>query len=474
MERQEKILKVIIWLVFLTALAFFLRYLFVCLFFPYPLHYREGVMTNWLRQLAKGKSLYPVITFSGPFVHNPYLPNFYLLSLPFYYLFSRYGIFLPARLLSMLSLLLSAGLIFSLVKKKAGTTLAILSVSLFLFSPVTVYVAGSLQPDTTGLFLVLAALTVSFLTSFKYGAIFSGFLASLSFFVKPFFLAVAFGCGAAWREKKCGLTYLFSFFLFFSLFLLAITLCWGHGFWQHFWQLNMSGFSLRQFFHLLVQVSGRHVILFSMVIFSLFSRKKQWWQSYLICVVLAIFFSLKIGAEENYYLELVAAGSICLAFLPGETAQQQVVYLLCLAQLFLYLPLKPAAVFTRTYGQEVPAVVSSLTPDFARRQVGQLICSALRPLPEPVISEDVGYLLLSGHEVFFQPYQFTQLARQAKWPEGIILQMVREKKFSAIVLSAESYQEKSVFFSPSFLRKVKSCYVISRIIGNYYLLEPLR
>ncbi|HPP11798.1 MAG TPA: hypothetical protein PKW42_03615, partial [bacterium] len=173
-----------------------------------------------------------------------------------------------------------------------------------------------------------------------------------------------------------------------------------------------------------------------------------------------------------YYLEMVAAGSLAFGFLFSLSQPRQTTYLLALAQLFLYLPLKPAPVFTRTYGQEVPAAVSGLTPGKVEREIGQLLRGYLGPLAEPVICEDPGYLLLSGKEIFLQPYQFARLAVVGRWQEEPLLKMVQQKKFSAIIVSAESYQQQSVFFTPAFLRELKKNYVLSRIIGNYYLLEP--
>ncbi len=462
----------VVWLVCLASLFFFFRHALGCLFFPYPLHYREGVMTNWVLRLIKGASLYPAVSPTGPYLHNPYPPTFYFLVWPLQRVGSKMGLFFPGRLVSFLSLLAGAWLIILMVKKKAGLTAAVACGALFLFSPVTLYATAVVQPDTTGLTLTLASLFLTEKSRSKAGAIWCGLLSASALSVKPFFLAAALACGRGWMEKKRGLIFLLSFLIFLTLFFLVAILFRAEAFWQHFWQMNLLGLSWKQFGHLLVQVFGRHPFLLAAIVLVLKGRAERFWQFYWLLVLVALAGSLKVGAEENYYLEMVAAGSLAFGFLFSLSQPRQTTYLLALAQLFLYLPLKPAPVFTRTYGQEVPAAVSGLTPGKVEREIGQLLRGYLGPLAEPVICEDPGYLLLSGKEIFLQPYQFARLAVVGRWQEEPLLKMVQQKKFSAIIVSAESYQQQSVFFTPAFLRELKKNYVLSRIIGNYYLLEP--
>ncbi|MCM8770099.1 MAG: hypothetical protein NC911_10650, partial [Candidatus Omnitrophica bacterium] len=273
------------------------------------------------------------------------------------------------------------------------------------------------------------------------------------------------------REKRA-----ISFLLAFFFCLIIVTISsgvLGNGHLElHLWQLNLIGFSWKHFFHLLVQVAGRHPFLLMAVILTLSQHQERLWRWYLFLALVALATSGKIGSEENYYLELIALGSIGSGFLIGRISCQ-IGYLISLAQLFLYLPLQPAAVFNRTYGQEVPAAVSGIIPGQSQREVGELICAYLKPLSEPVISEDPGYLLLVGKKIFLQPYQYTQLVKAGRWDEKPLLKLVEEKRFSSILVGKESFEGKSVYFTSRFLTSVRNNYLISRIIGNYYLLEPV-
>jgi hypothetical protein len=458
-------------------LVLLLRHINIMLSFPYPVEYREGIVLNWILRLVSGNSIYPP-AFSLPYLHNPYTPGFYWVAAVFQKTLPADNVFLPGRLLSFFSLVLSTAAIMLLTKKYSGTKIALFSTSLFLFSPIVIRYASLLQVDMTALVFALTGMLIIKSENSPWTTVFSGILCALSFLVKQtFFAALATGIVVSFlRQRKTGWIFLTTALLTIFVSLATAYLVNGRDIFTHLIFMNILPFDFQHFLSLFSGMAGKHPFLFGALALFMISDSKNrsvlWWYSFF--VVCSLFFSAKIGAEENYFLEFISVSAVAMGMMARllKDESKQVLLLCIAAQLILYLPLKPAPVFTRTYGQEITDIGASLTPGSTEWDIGEIITAQVKAEEGPILSEDPGYLVMSGKQIVFQPYQYTQLAQVGKWNDSEIVDMVINKTFSLIILSSDSVERQSNYFTPKIITAIKTNYTVRRIVGNYYLLEP--
>ena len=96
----------------------------------------------------------------------------------------------------------------------------------------------------------------------------------------------------------------------------------------------------------------------------------------------------------------------------------------------------------------------------------------LRAAADPILCEDLGYLLLANKRVVLQPYQFTQLNRAGRWDDTPIVEMIQKRAFTLIVFSTDPAREPSPYYTPAMRQAMNEHYISRRTIGKYHLLEP--
>jgi len=99
--------------------------------------------------------------------------------------------------------------------------------------------------------------------------------------------------------------------------------------------------------------------------------------------------------------------------------------------------------------------------------------SEIRAVSGPVLSDDTGYLLCAGRPLMLQPYQFRQLARLGMWSDEPVVQAIRNKDFSLIVVATDPVVGDSDFFTDRMLEAMAENYREKQIAGRYFVLEPM-
>lgn len=448
-----------------------------CISFPYPLEYREGVVQYFVNCFVKNNPLYPEIKENPPYMHNPYTPFYFFITGILQKILPQIHTFFAGRLLSFLCLLVTCLSIFKIVKQRASTSAGLIASGLFLCSPVLINYGSIEIVDMlalcTGILGIFAAEEKT-----KKGLFISGILCSLSFLTKPLFFLPAIGIFIAImisKEKKKN-WFLVPFvvmtvFVFFYLFLK-----YKSSVFNHLIILNTLPFSFSHFLNVFSQTGVRHSFLFGFLAMFIVLNKDKKSPLYWYCVLspLTLLFSSKTGAESNYFLEIIALSSIAtgIVFEKIEPSMKNTFLLTCMAQMFLFLPFKPAPVFTKTYGQEIPGVIYS-EPGKVLKEAGDIITGELMAVSDPVLSEDIGWLVAAEKEVLVEPYQFSNLAKYGRWNDAFIVDMIKEKQFNLIVMTAESYEGTTEKFTENMINAIKENYSIKRVIGNTYILEPL-
>ncbi len=475
-----------------VMLAAFVRHVLVTLPFPYPVEYGEGVVVNWMMRLSRGMELYPAISRDDmPWLHNPYGPLWFWLSalLPDF----GPGVFAKARTLSLVFFAVSLFLVYRLCRRDLKPAGAACVCVLFGASPLIWRYAVMARVDMAALAASLTALLLMERGTAGRGAgegegvrrsdrpamfrwFFAGLAASAALLVKPVFVAAPLaGLAAGLRQ---GRSKTISFAAGLALPLL------GAGIWllirgersvlEHFGAMNRIGVSIPLMIVIALGGAGRHPFVL-LAFFTGFRRldhgSPRWW--FALFMAASLLLGVKIGADSHYFIPPLIAAVLLAAPLTSHVISRggMKLLLLCLsAQLALYLPVAPRPVFTATYGQEVPAGHSALTPGESDREIGRLLVGEIVGVDGPVMADDPGYLLAGGREVLIQPFQYGRLAEAGRLDTDALTRRIEEGYFALIIIRDEQAGGPSASdFPPDVIESVRRNYQLHREIGPYLL-----
>lgn len=455
---------------------FALRHTVVTLRYPYPVEYGEGVVANWIRAVDGGHALYPAVGDSAPFLHNPYPPLFYRMAAVAGKLAGKPGPFIVPRAFSAISFFICALVIFAIVRAREPVVSAWAAAGLFALSPVVLRYSVMARVDLTALAYALAGLYVlDRYRSRPIAAALPGFLCACAFLVKPLYvvpvaagLIVCFGRG--WKH---GTTFLCAVIAVTVVGLVPDALRNG-AMAQHLLVLNRLPLEPGTAFSLFAETAGRHAVILAAIPLLLWHREAgrspAWW--YAALAPAGLFFAAKTGAEQNYHLELIAMSSIACGLVSGRFRAGGLLPAVFAAQMILYLPIEPAPVFTRTYEQELVSTGSSTTLSRENCEMGRIITAELRAAGDPVLCEDIGYLILADRTITLQPYQFVQLAKSGRWDDSMVVDMIRSRVFRLVVIGSDPETESSPYFTDRMLDAIRENYLLGRTEGKYRLYLP--
>ena len=152
----------------------------------------------------------------------------------------------------------------------------------------------------------------------------------------------------------------------------------------------------------------------------------------------------KVGSSVNYFFPTIAACALLAALVPlaprrsGLAAALLVAYAVGLGPLADGRGLGGMALRSLTayrdlgtpgydrMGWRVPANGN----DPAQRQ----LVARLRSTPGPILSENMGDLVLAGHRIFFQPFEMTRLYRAGRWNDAPLVRRAQTGGFGLVVL----------------------------------------
>jgi len=103
--------------------------------------------------------------------------------------------------------------------------------------------------------------------------------------------------------------------------------------------------------------------------------------------------------------------------------------------------------------------------------------AALDPLaagtPGDVLDEDMTHTLLSGKQVYLQPFEFSEEARAGRWDQQPLLEAIRQQRFALVIMTYElSPQLQIERFTPQMIEALSANYCeVSRTI-HYFVYDP--
>lgn len=453
------------------------RYVMLCLMHPYPIEYGEGVVLNWVLQAQAGRPLYPELTDRFPFTHNPYMPLFYLLAAPLQSLVGGLNLFLAGRALSVAALLVCGLAMFGLVRGRGGVAAAWGATGLLVLSPVLLRFGAMERVDLLG--VAFAAVSLLLLErDTRRCTVAAGVLAGCALLVKPTLVAAAVAglCVSLGRGRSRLAVFVPALAGSLAAGLLVSMVRAGSDPVAHLIRMNLLPADALHAADLLGTVFGRHPVLVAAMVLYLGLRCRDrdslWWFG--LASLAGCGLAAKIGSQENYFLELLFAGAAAAGRVAGSARPplRGLAVWLLIAQYLLYVPVRPATVYSRTYGQELAGTSTSVAPTAEERSMGELITAEIAAAQGMVLSEDVGYTLCGGKPELLEPYQFQQLARQGRWSDAPVVRAIQDGGFALIVLGTDPAAGESEYFTRAMLEAMAGRYRIKRIVGRYFLLEP--
>lgn len=436
----EEVARIIFFIFSAAALLVCLLYQLLAVPHPYSLDYGEAPLVDQAMRLASGQNIYRADLSSPPYTISNYPPIYVSLVAVGVKLFGPAGAFFFGRILSVICTWGAAIFLVLIVYSQTRDRIAALSAGIVLLAfPFVVYWSPLLRIDMLALALSLAGLCLLVwkpVTPRRLAGV--ALLLTAAIFTRQSYglaapvAAFVWLLGRDWRQA-IRLALLVSG-MGLALFLLLNTLTRG-GFFFNIVTANVNEFRMDLLEDNWERLKEAALILLCSagVSLVLIPRWNPLWTlavPYLIGATISAATIGKIGSNVNYLMELCAALSLAAgvviawsrAHLPFHTVRAALLILLVLA-----------------VGNMLHRTLDEYTWDLRERRAARTELSELMTLvaetPGPILADEyMGMLTLNGRPLVIQPFEVTQLAWAGMWDQTSLLESIKNKEFSAIIL----------------------------------------
>ncbi len=439
----------------------------------YSMDYGEAPLVDQAMRLANGQNIYRADISTPPYTISNYPPLYVAVVALAVKAVGPAGAFAAGRTVSALSAWIAALCIaFILHKVTKDRLAAFIAAAVFIAFPFVTFWSPLLRIDLLALALSMAGLAL--LASQPVSTprfILSGLLLTAAIFTRQSYALAAplaafiWLIGPTWNWKR-GLLYAAlvggsSLVLFFILNTLT-----GGGFFFNIVTANINEFRmdiLRYNWENLVAAA-----LFPLLVggFSLFllPRWNPLWTlaaPYLIGASLSALTIGKVGSNVNYLLELCAALALAAGAVIAWSRTQAAVPHSLRALLLVLLALG--------LGRMMHVTLMEKTGDMRNRQVNSTELNKLetfvKDTPGTILADEyMGMLTLQGRPLVIQPFEVTQLAAANVWDQTPLLESIRNRKFSAIILYDQPWSNER--WTPEMLDEIYRSYTLSGLIAG--------
>jgi hypothetical protein len=447
----------------LWAASLLARHGLAALTFPYPLNYGEGPLLDQAARLAGLRNIYPADLSRPPYVISNYPPLYVLFQAPFVSFFGPE--FWYGRAISLLSTLASAALISALINALYRDRIAALAGGLtFLGVPFVLHWSSLGRVDMLGLALSLAGLCVVVRQPRGSGGLILAALLLVAAIYTRQTLALAAPLAAfvyllaeGRRRRALALSVLVGGT---SLLLLGtLTALTGGGFFFHTITSNVNDWRWDQLTFYLSSAQALMPLLLlgglAFLVLGLRSRPSSWWAlgAYFLAASATALLVGKIGSDVNYLLELSAALSLAAGALLARYADRPGVrsaLLLALALQVVLMVQGSQSFYANLQGYAI-----------SQREGIERLDRIVKRSERPVLADEyAGLVPLNGKRIYLQPFEMTQLAREGKWDQRLLLAAIASQRFSAILVWEPPYFPglEDERWTPGMLRAIREHY----------------
>jgi len=473
-RRISNYLDKVVLLFLLLYLAFYLVFATSSLLYPYQIDYGEGFLLNQAKMLSEGKNIYKDIS-EEPFIISNYPPLYPLLWSLFVKLF---GVsFFSGRIISIISCLTISALIYKIVLKNTNNKkVAITSALIFLASPYVYSWSTLARVDMLGLLLSILGIYLV-LTGEERKVLLSIPIFIASFFTKQFFVMApiaAFVYLVLRREKKLALKFGFLFLISLAALFSALNYFTENQFFLHVVLYNANPFSIHRAISCYIAFIRIHwglvlLSLYYLLVVVVTKERGENVRLLLIYFILSSLFALtvgKVGSSINYFLEVIAVSSVLSGLSikritnSDNERYKDLLFVILIIQMVSFA--------------HAPFISHSWSSVYDLES-NQMVSEQIRNMNK-VLSENGGILVINGKEIYFMPFEFTQLAIQGIWDDEKIVKEIRDKSFEAIILEFNidciDKPYKVERFTPKMIESIKENYYLARRIGRFFIYLP--
>lgn len=441
--------------------------------YPYNLNYGEGPLLDQASRLARGEGLYGLT--APPYVITNYPPVFMLAVAPFV---DSYGpSFLYGRLISLISIGVSALLVAGLLHTLTGDRLAAAIGGLLLLAiPYFLFWGALARIDSLALALSLGGLYLAVRATATREPLFpAALLLALAVYTRQTYLLAAPLAAFVWVARENGRTRAFQLLVWFGVLVVGVfaaLLVWTRGgVWFHLIAANANTLDVNILAHYVREV-GRYLpillgLLALFLLAGLAGRARSWWlvAPYVLGGLGTALTIAKVGSDVNYLYELSAAlclsaGAI-LALARGARRGRWALMALVVAALAVQVWIA-SDLSQRKYMQ--------FTLDrVARGAVTDALFTGIVARTEPVLADEaMGLLALAGRPIEFQPFELSALARAGLWDETPFLERLRRGYYPTILIYNPSVNPylRHERWTPAMLRTINAHYRRLETVGE--------
>lgn len=462
----------VILLIFYVVL--FLWRSYAVLSYHYPVSYGEGTVMSEAARLATGKPIY-TSDVTPPYLATNYGPLGYFLD-ALTLMWAAAPSFLGGRLLSFVACLAVIACLYLAAATKLSRAMA-LAAALTALATEPIFINSSLYKfDMQSVALSLGAATLIYRVTAinkkinsnfasdsaqndnhysqwrsrlnRWSPYLAGLLCACAFLIKQSALAApaAILIFLAVNAPAKALRFALTLIGVVAVVIAALEVATQGLFWQHFVLYNMQSFSLARLSDWLVYLIQRYFILFGLSMAFILVRfirakglrqKIDLWSIYWLLAVVVSFSSGKVGANLNYYIEVMALSCLLTWWAAGSIWQNRTKlkigkWQLSLAASGLFLIIVQLAIVYNT-----PFDKRWDTPTPATTAQAEQIEAAVQQYAAqgPILVEDSGWLLSwkdsSGMD---DPFAFKQLYDLGRWNQNGFLEDLRTGKYKYVMI----------------------------------------
>jgi hypothetical protein len=419
--------------------------------YPFDIDQGEGY-DAWSAWLINIGQLPYTSNANFPYYSSNYPPLWsYLVSIPMAWLGPGLG---PARLVSTLATLASAGVIGIAAQRLSGRTLAgALAAGFFLASPYVYHTTPLARVNSLALLFAVTSLTLLETPTRRNGVL--GSLALVgALFTKPTTLdaLAAAVLSVLLRKPRLGI---FVGILTGAIGLigLGVLLALTHGaFWLNVDAGNANPYDKQQLLAYLSNFSLLHCVLLATAAAEMvwMVRRRRWspWLMYGITSSIAALGVAKWGAGESYFLGTIAAMSVLSAVwvarfldsLPAAGMRVALgVALVVQALLLSHATISAAVPWLPDRGPQ--SALLGRAPSLDDAHNGYLLAAEIRHTQGLVLSEDPSFAVVAGQPLVANATHLRNLYQAGLWDPAPLVRDLREHRYAIVILDAELYPE---------------------------------
>jgi hypothetical protein len=201
-----------------------------------------------------------------------------------------------------------------------------------------------------------------------------------------------------------------------------------------------------------------------------FDRTELLCISFVFSGILVALLSGKDGASFNYFLEfdvgICLLGGFLLTWVIRHTAPSSLwTWGAPVAFTFIFLMFLQTSYESLGRLNEALGLTSGANARRVERfAADEKLMAFIEETPGLVLSENMTALVMSGKQVVVEPAAFPMLSKTGQWDPAILAEMIRERRFSAIVMRVGSRRR----YTTEIMREINTVYSRGERIGSTY------